>query len=768
VRRQAPCSSKGKSFRKNETGSASNPIFAAMSTEDILKGLNPPQRAAVEHGGGPALVVAGAGSGKTRVLTHRVAYLLSRGVWPENIMVVTFTNKAANEMKTRIARMVDDLTAQDLWMGTFHSVAARILRKDADKLGYPRSFSIYDTNDAKNAVKRVVTELNLSTDHYKPGPIQSRISLMKSHFISPQQYAADPELRTEDKIRNQPEFYRVYEAYENRLFRAGAMDFDDLLLKWLLLLDQYEDILTRYQRKFEHILVDEYQDTNLLQYLILKKLAAHHRNLFVVGDDAQSIYAFRGANYHNIKLLQKDFPETKIYKLEQNYRSTETIVEAANHLISHNPQLIPKRLWSARGKGEKIKYYPAADEGEEARFVVSTIQQLHQSEGWPYAQFAVLYRANSLSRAFEEALSRERIPYQIIGGFSFYQRQEIRNVLAYWRLLVNPSDEEALMRIINFPTRGIGKTTQNKLYIAARERGVRLWDVVKDPAAFGLRLPKVEAFAAMIEKARLSAAEVPADIVGEAILKESGLLRHYWEDGTEEGKNRIENIHELLDTLRSYVQEAPPDEVRTLADFLQEVALITNADESEGAADGVKLLTVHSAKGLEFRTVFVVGVEEGLFPSSFSWGIQESIEEERRLFYVAVTRAEERLYLTRAHSRFRWGSREQTEPSRFLKEIDRSLIEVIRRQRPQSAQRTPERVFHSKTAARPVPKARPDFVAEPITSLRAGEIIEHDRFGVGKVLHVVGKGPAQKAVIKFDAYGQKTIMIKYAKMRRHG
>ncbi len=738
-----------------------------MGDRDILAGLNPAQRAAVVHPEGPALVVAGAGSGKTRVLTRRVAYLLQRNVWPDNIMVVTFTNKAADEMKERIGRMVDALVAQDLWMGTFHSVAARILRRHADKLGYPRSFSIYDTDDAKNAVKRVTADLNLPTDHYKPGPVQSRISLMKSNFISPEQYARDPELRTEDKIRNQPEFYRIYEAYEARLFQAGAMDFDDLLLKWMLLLDRYEDVCALYQRKFEHILVDEYQDTNLLQYLILKKLAARNRNLFVVGDDAQSIYAFRGANYHNILFLQKDFPDTRIYKLEQNYRSTQTIVEAANHLIAHNPQLIPKRLWSDHDKGEKVKYYLAPDEGDEARFVVDTIRTLHASQGWPYAEFAILYRANALSRAFEEALSRAQIPYQIIGGFSFYQRREIRDVLAYWRLLVNPADEEALMRVINFPTRGIGKTTINKLYIAARHHGVALWETVRDPAAFGLRLPRVEAFGAMIEKARLMAAEVPADLAGEAILKESGLLRHYWEDGTDEGKNRLENIHELLDTLRSYVQEAPPDEVRTLSAFLQEVALITSADKSEGAAEGVKLLTVHSAKGLEFHTVFIVGVEEGLFPSSFSWGIKESIEEERRLFYVAITRARQMLYLTRAHSRFRWGSRENTEPSRFLKEISRELIEPVRR--PAGSRAYAEPVYHSKMGTgHPVPQPRPDFTPEKIGTLAAGETIEHDRFGIGKVIRVTGQGPMQKAVINFETYGQKTIMIKYAKMRRHG
>ncbi len=733
-----------------------------MST-DILASLNPAQRAAVEHPGGPALVVAGAGSGKTRVLTHRVAYLLHCGQWPDHILMVTFTNKAAGEMKDRIAAMVDDAVIHDLWAGTFHSVAVRILRRHADRLGYPRSFSIYDADDAKSAVKRVVTDLNLSADQYKPKPIAERISWMKSHFITPEQYAADAELRLLDKQRRQPEFYRIYAGYQQRLFEAGAMDFDDLLLKWLELLDRHPDVLEVYQRRFEHILVDEYQDTNTLQYLILQKLAAHHRNLFVVGDDAQSIYAFRGANYHNIQFFLKDYPDARIYKLEQNYRSTEVIVEAANAVISHNPQLVPKKLWSARKGGEKIRYYAADDEGDEARYVIATIRRLHEEEGRPYAHFAVLYRVNSLSRAFEEVLGRERIPYQIIGGYSFYQRKEIRDALAYWRLLVNPYDEEALLRIINFPTRGIGKTTQHKLYIAARRHGVRLWDVVKEPRRFGISHPKLEAFSTLLQRMQLEAAEAPADQVGEAILKESGLLRHYWEDGSEESKNRLENLHELLDTLRSYVQEAPDDEIRTMADFLQEVALITSSETADGAEDGVKLLTVHSAKGLEFPVVFIVGLEEGLFPSAHAQGVKEHVEEERRLFYVAVTRAEERLFLTRARSRFRWGSRDLTDPSRFLKEIGRRHLEF---ERPGQTAR-PEPTYRSKVASIRIPRERPDFVAETIHSLRRGERIEHNRFGVGQVLEVIGEGANQKAIINFDAYGKKTIMIKYAKMRRH-
>ncbi len=729
---------------------------------DLLAPLNPAQRSAVIHPHGPALVVAGAGIGKTRVLTHRVAYLLQQGQWPESILMVTFTNKAAGEMKERIATMIEEAVVHDLWAGTFHSVAARILRRHAHQLGYPRSFSIYDADDSKNTVKRVVNALGLSTDQYKPKAIAERISWIKSHFITPEQYAEDSELRTADKQRQQPEFYRIYHAYQQRLFEAGAMDFDDLLLKWLQLLDQFPDILELYQRRFEHILVDEYQDTNTLQYLIIQKLATRHRNIFVVGDDAQSIYSFRGANYHNIRFFLSDYPDAKIYKLEQNYRSTQIIIEAANKVITHNPQLIPKKLWSTKRGGEKIKYYTAPDEGDEARYVISVIQHLHQQQQYPYSDFAILYRNNSLSRPFEEMLKREGIPYEIIGGISFYQRKEIRDAIAYWRLIVNPYDEEALLRVINFPARGIGKTTQHKLFIAARENGVRPWEVVCNPSRFGIRHSKMEQFATMIRRMQLEAEETPADIIGEAILKESGLLHHY-EDGSEESKNRLENLHELIDTLHSYVQESPPDEIRTLGDFLQEVALITTAENVEGPADGVKLLTVHSAKGLEFPVVFIVGLEEGIFPSHFSQGVREDIEEERRLFYVAITRAKDLLYLTRAYSRFRWGTRESGDPSRFIKEIGHQHIEPVHRK-----SQTPSLpIYRTKVASVYTPPEQPDFQAEPIQQLRPGERIEHNRFGVGQVIEVIDSGSLQKAIINFEAHGKKTIMIKYAKMRRY-
>ena len=771
--------------------------------QDLAK-LNEPQRAAVLQKEGPIIVIAGAGSGKTRVLTYRIANLMREGIDAFHILALTFTNKAANEMKKRITELVGN-EAKNLWMGTFHSVFAKLLRVEADKLGYPQNFTIYDTQDSQRLVSAIIKEKDLDKDVYKYKQIHQRISSLKNNLITVRAYFSNPELIEIDAVRRQPRFGEIYQEYVDRCFKAGAMDFDDLLLRTNELLNVYPDVLAKYQNRFQYILVDEYQDTNHSQYLIVKALADRFQNICVVGDDAQSIYAFRGANINNILNFRSDYPNAKEYKLEQNYRSTKNIVEAANSVIEHNKVRLDKVVFTENELGEPIKVHRSATDADEGRFVAGSIFENKMQHQLPNGDFAVLYRTNSQSRAIEDALRKRDIPYRIYGGLSFYQRKEVKDMLAYLRLLVNPNDEEALMRVINFPARGIGDTTMEKLTLAANQYKKSVFEVMynlnnlPDLHINKTTKQKLSDFVLMILNLQVLSKELDAYEIAERVVKRTGLLQEYKKDATPEGIAKIENIEELLNGMKDFVkgQEDVADSKGSLTEYLEDVSLATDMDKDIGDDDRVALMTIHLSKGLEFPYVYIVGMEEDLFPSAKSIQTREELEEERRLFYVALTRAEKQAYLTYAEQRYRFGSSQDTEPSRFIEEIkeahlkyltpiqsqlnyrykpliDRDIFgEVdkskLRLQKPISG--TPP--AKNAPTADELPKLRKlkPINAMPAANnkslyneLRVGARVQHERFGQGVVIALEGAGNDKKAQVNFDTGGLKNILLRFAKL----
>jgi len=739
---------------------------------DYLSELNEVQRQAVEQTDGPVMIVAGAGSGKTRVLTYRVAHLIQKGVDPFNILSLTFTNKAAKEMRHRIEKIVGG-EARNLWMGTFHSIFARILRYEAPRINYPSNFTIYDSEDSKSLIKSIIKEEGINPDNYKPGGVLSQISLSKNNFISVAQYQNSPDIQASDIANGKPKMGLLYELYVKRCFTAGAMDFDDLLLKTYQLFQENPDILNKYQQKFKYAMVDEYQDTNHIQYLIIRKLAAASRNICVVGDDAQSIYAFRGASIKNILNFEKDYPELKIFKLEQNYRSTKNIVDAASDVIKKNKYQLEKQIWTENEAGNKIKVFRALTDNEEGASIAQSIFEEKMNARGTNSDFVILYRTNYQSRAFEESLRRLNLPYRIVGGLSFYQRKEIKDLLAYFRLAINPKDEEAFKRVINYPARGIGDTTVNKMLLVSKEESISLWEVANTMELWGFDGRARKAVTDWKDMISLFQLEVEAKSASDAameIAKRSGILKLLYEDKTLEGINRYENVQELLGAIREF-SERPDIEDKHLAIFMQDVALMTDADQKDDSEDRVTLMTIHQAKGLEFPFVYIVGLEENLFPSQMSMSSREDLEEERRLFYVAITRARQKLFLSFATQRFRWGQMVHSEASRFIDEINPKYLNY---QIKQSA--APKREVESSqpySSPKPLrqntvtPSYTPpsDFSPEDVSGLQPGMEVEHNRFGKGKVLNVDGKSDDKKATIFFQEIGEKQILIKYAKMK---
>jgi DNA helicase II / ATP-dependent DNA helicase PcrA len=749
---------------------------------DYLQGLNPEQRQAVEHTEGPVMIIAGAGSGKTRVLTYRIAHLIyAKGVDAFNILSLTFTNKAASEMKHRIEKLAG-LEARNTWMGTFHSIFAKILRVEADKIGYPSNFTIYDTDDSKSLLRTLVKELRLDDKVYKPNVILSRISGAKNRLISWQTYQTDPFVKADDEAAMRPRMGELYQRYQERLFKAGAMDFDDLLFNTNVLFRDHLDVLNKYQQRFKYVMVDEFQDTNISQYLITKKLASVHQNICVVGDDAQSIYAFRGADIQNILNFEKDYPDLFVVKLEQNYRSTKTIVEAANSIIDKNKAQLQKVVWTSNPEGDLIELMKASSDNEEGRMVAMTIFEERNNKKLNNSDFAILYRTNSQSRAMEEALRKLNLTYKIVGGLSFYQRKEIKDLMAYLRFAVNPVDEEAFKRIINYPKRGIGDTSVEKILVSAYEHDIPLWDVVQNAPSFlgGRAGISVDDFSTMIKAFQIEIERKDAFEAASSVAKQSGLLRELYEDKTIEGLNRYENVQELLNAIKEYVDN-PENEDKSLGAFLQEIALLTDNDQDKNQTDAITLMTIHASKGLEFKQVFVVGMEEDLFPSQMMMQSREDLEEERRLFYVASTRAMDKLYLSYALTRYRFGRLLNCEPSRFLEEVNPSLIKVnkritatrefpgaLRQEGPPGGagfigiKKQPENrlppamVLHTPS---------PDFKPSNTNSLQAGQLVEHPKFGFGKVQKIETEGLNKKASIQFEHFGEKTLLLSFAKLR---
>ncbi len=756
---------------------------------DYLKELNPAQQEAVLAVDGPVMIIAGAGSGKTRVLTYRIAYMLQKGIDAFHILSLTFTNKAAKEMRHRIETVVGP-EARNLWMGTFHSVFAKVLRIEAEKIGYPKSFTIYDTDDAKSLLKAIINEMGLDDKIYKPNVVYNRISQAKNALIFPYEYNRDEAKMSDDQSAGLGKLSEIYATYCQRCFKAGAMDFDDLLMKMYELLSKHDDVLKRYQEKFQYIMVDEYQDTNFSQYMILKMLASTHHNICVVGDDAQSIYAFRGATIRNILNFNREYPEMRTFKLEQNYRSTKTIVDAAGLLIKKNKDQIEKNVWTDNDMGERIKIYKTLSDNDEGKLVADLIfedkmqRQLHNRE------FAILYRTNSQSRALEEALRKMNIPYRIYGGMSFYQRKEIKDLIAYMRLVVNPADEEALKRIINYPVRGIGKTTLERIILLANEANIPLWEVlVQHYHKLGTAAGKVQAFVLMIRSFASELGKKSAYDIAYRIAKESGMLKDLYEDKTVEGMSRFENVEELLNGIKEF-SEVKDDsgEPITLDLWLQDVALLTDADKQDDDDDKVTLMTIHAAKGLEFSNVYLVGMEENLFPNQMSLNSRQELEEERRLFYVAITRAKVKLTLSFAETRFRFGTLIPCEASRFLEELPSEFIQFMAPAKVAAPARKfnldDERSsFNASPSLKaqlgnqrtqvplhltPVNKAKPapsDFVADNTDGLEAGQMVEHQRFGTGVVNSVEGKGMEKKAIIDFKDYGKKVLILRFAKLK---
>ncbi|SDH30896.1 DNA helicase-2 / ATP-dependent DNA helicase PcrA [Dyadobacter soli] len=752
-----------------------------LNHNDYLSTLNEPQREAVLHGNGPLMIIAGAGSGKTRVLTYRIARLIETGVDPFRILSLTFTNKASGEMRSRIEGAVGT-EARNIWMGTFHSVFAKILRIEARYLGYTSDFSIYDTDDSKSLLRSIIKEYNLDDKVYKANVVFNRISGAKNRLISPDDYINNPVIQQDDDAAKMKEIGRLYKTYATRCFQANAMDFDDLLFNTNVLFRDFPDVLYKYQHKFQHVMVDEFQDTNVSQYLITRKLSAVHRNIVVVGDDAQSIYAFRGANIENILNFEKDFPDVRVIKLEQNYRSTTTIVEAANSVIARNKSQLEKKTFTSNEEGSLIDVIKAGSDNEEGRLIATAIFEEKMQKSLRNENFAILYRTNAQSRSFEEALRKLGIKYRIVGGQSFYQRKEIKDLLAYLRFTVNQRDEEAFKRIINLPKRGIGDTTVAKIAVTASENNVAIWDVVANINQFGSgrTIAPIEGFATLIKSFKILVEEgKDAYEISSHIAKASGILRELYEDKTVEGLSRYENVQELLNGIKEFVDSDESDD-KTLSAFLQSVSLLTNADEPDdnNDHDRVTMMTIHSAKGLEFRNVFIVGLEEDLFPSQMMLESRQDLEEERRLFYVAITRAEKKLSFSYAESRYQWGRLKMCEPSRFLLEVDQKYLNVNRMvQSALERDTTPpvttfaRNLVQRKTEARPaataatshVPSA--DFVPTDTFDLAEGDKVEHLKFGFGVVTKMDVNGTDRKATVKFDLVGEKTLLLSFAKLR---
>ena len=766
---------------------------------NYLDHLNEQQRAAVQQIEGPVMIVAGAGSGKTRVLTYRIAFMLQQGVDPFNILALTFTNKASKEMRERIQKVVGS-EARNLWMGTFHSIFARILRIESEKLGYPRNFTIYDTDDSKSLIKSIVAEMKLDDKVYKPGQILGRISSAKNALIKAAEYNSDSDNKEADESSGRPRLGQIYAAYEARCFKAGAMDFDDLLMKTHELLHHFPDVLNKYQHMFKYIMVDEFQDTNHAQYSIIKKLANVYQNIAVVGDDAQSIYAFRGATIKNILNFHKDFPETKVFKLEENYRSTQTIVNAANSIIKQNRDQLQKNVFTQNELGERIRLFRALTDNEEGKMVASAIFQDKMNKHLNNKDFAILYRTNAQSRSIEEALRKMNIPYRIYGGLSFYQRKEIKDLLAYFRVVINPNDEEALKRIINYPTRGIGKTTLDHLTVLADEHNKSWFEIMENAHQYGLKAANLLGDFVMMIRSFQTLLNKPAYEVAMHIAKQSNLLKSLYDDKTVEGIARFENIEELLNGLKEFsIEEVADDDAvlrgNTLADYMQDIALLTDADRTDDEDDDkVVMMTIHASKGLEFKYVHIVGLEENLFPSQLSLNSRQELEEERRLFYVALTRAEKKLTLSFATSRFRFGTMISCEPSRFLQELDPQymIVEGFTGNSQPTEQRKPYQMSNANrkpaTPAKPIQREAtvtipknfkpinkavaavqqpldPNFVGDDTSLLNAGMEVEHQRFGQGVVLGIEGAGDNRKAQIDFGPQGKKMLVLKFAKLK---
>jgi DNA helicase-2/ATP-dependent DNA helicase PcrA len=764
--------------------------------------LNDAQKAPVLHKDGPLMVIAGAGSGKTRVLTYRIAHLMAQGVDSFNILALTFTNKAAREMKKRISNIVGNTEAKNLWMGTFHSVFARLLRIDGGKLGYPSNFTIYDTQDSQRLISSIIKEMGLDKDIYKYKQIQNRISSFKNSLITVKAYFNDPELMEADAMAKKPRTGDIYQNYVERCFKAGAMDFDDLLLRTNELLTRYPDVLMKYQDRFRYILVDEYQDTNHSQYLIVKALADRFQNICVVGDDAQSIYSFRGANISNILNFQRDYDNVGMYRLEQNYRSTKNIVNAANSIIAKNKNQLEKVVWTANDDGAAIKIHRSPTDAEEGRFVAGSIWDHKMQEQMTNGQFAVLYRTNSQSRSIEDALRKRDIPYRIYGGLSFYQRKEIKDVLSYLRLVINPKDEEALKRIINFPARGIGGTTIDKLVVAANHYNRSIFEVMENIDKIDLKINsgtkrKLGDFVTMIKSFQIMNESADAFILAEHVAKKTGILLEFKKDGTPEGIGKMENIEELLNGIKDFVegQKELDEATGSISEFLEDVALATDLDKDTGDDDRVALMTIHLAKGLEFPYVYIVGMEEDLFPSGMSMSTRSELEEERRLFYVALTRAEKQAYLTYTQNRYRWGKLIDAEPSRFLEEIDEQYVEnltpldsgyrykslinadifgevdksKLRQEKP--VRGTPPSIGQPNiNQLKKLRKIKPQL-ADPVgntntidPNLEVGSLVNHTRFGRGKVIKIEGAGNDKKAEIQFDKGDIKRLLLRFARL----
>lgn len=756
-----------------------------FSPMQYLEELNDAQREAVVNSDGPTMIVAGPGSGKTRVLTYRIAHLINQGADPFGILALTFTNKAAESMRQRIEKISGN-HARNLYMGTFHSVFARILRVEAVKIGYPANFTIYDTDDSKSVIKAIIKEQNLDDKIYKPNQVQWRISAAKNALITPEMYAADPEMITEDTNQRRPQTAKIYKLYCDRCFKSGAMDFDDLLLNIHLILEKFPEVLYKYQHKFKYVLIDEFQDTNFLQYSIVRKIADVFQNITVVGDDAQSIYAFRGATIDNILNFEKDFPDLKVYKLEQNYRSTQNIVKAANELIHRNKNQLKKEIWTQNGKGEPIQIVRTPSDNDEGRWVADSIMELRMREHFRNSDFAILYRTNAQSRAFEEALRRQNIPYRIYGGMSFYQRKEIKDLLAYLKLTVNNNDEEALKRVINYPARGIGQTTIDKIVITATNENKSLWDVIENIKEYNVPTrtqTAIEEFVLMIKSFSAQMLKLNAYDLAVHIGKMTKLIAELYSDKTVEGVSRFENIQELLNSIKEFTEEDEVigDEVLTadkgLGSFLQNVTLLTGDEKEAQNADAVKMMTIHAAKGLEFGAVYVVGMEENLFPGTQSLYSVEDLEEERRLFYVAITRAEKKLFLTYANTRYKFGQLNYCDPSRFLSEVPNELTTQVGDTRkvvpttPQGFQRSSfasqfaSKVNTSAPTVTSTPAHDGPFVADDVSGLQTGMEVMHEKFGEGKVVAIDGIGANKIAAIQFAGLGIKKIMLKFAKLK---
>jgi DNA helicase-2/ATP-dependent DNA helicase PcrA len=814
---------------------------------DYLQGLNERQKEAVTYLKGPLMIVAGAGSGKTKVLTTRIAHLMAQGVDAFNILALTFTNKAAKEMKERVEHILGNQEARNLYIGTFHSVFARILRSEATKIGYPSNFTIYDTDDAKSVVKTVINEMNLDDKHYKPSTVYNRISSAKNALVGPAEYATDYHIQQEDMRSNRPAIAQIYSAYANRCFKNGAMDFDDLLIKFYELLKNVPESLSKYQRRFKFIMIDEYQDTNPAQYEIIKLLGAMHENVCVVGDDAQSIYSFRGATIENILMFQKDYDNVHVVKLEQNYRSTKNILSVANEVIANNKGQIEKTLFTDNGEGEKIRLVRTMTDNDEGKFVADTIQEQKLRNHYRNKDFAILYRTNAQSRAFEESLRRMGIAYIIYGGISFYQRKEIKDFIAYMRIIVNPRDEEALKRIINFPARGIGKTTIDKCVLYANEQNISMWEVLTRAQQFGFKagtLEAIDGFVIMIRSFASMLQKHNAYEVAVHVGKQTNIVKELFNDKSTEGLQRYENIQELLNSIKEWVddtanrsqidedgvvvEEADPfaatsapqkelsfeapatiDQTKlgpvTLGAYLQQITLLTDADDKDPNADSVKLMTIHAAKGLEFECVFAAGLEEMLFPNAMSINTREELEEERRLFYVVITRAKKKLWISYANTRYKFGQIVQNDPSRFLEELPEQFIdksyagggsrnqgssfgggsafdrmkgwggkssdtdEAIAAEKrygaPPKPQSKPSYLTPSTRPQTVEHKPAPDFVASDTSNLQEGQKVEHQKFGFGEVVKMEGSAHNPIATVKFELNGEKKIMLNYAKLR---